>query len=121
MLKQFFILILIVFSLNAVISQSINNNIDYFNPKEYIIGDINVSGIKIVDKRSIISITGLTVGEKIMIPGEKISNAIKKLWDQGLFSNIDIRYTKIEGNIIYLDIYLQERKRISYYKFEGIK
>ena len=50
-----------------------------------------------------------------------ISNAITKLWDQGLFSDIQIEKTKIEGNSIHINLYLEERARLSKFKFNGIK
>lgn len=93
----------------------------YNNPEEYTLKGITVSGVKFLDTNVITSISGLYLGDKISIPGETISNAINKLWDQGLFSDIQILATKIEGNDIYLDIFLQELPRISAIEFSGIK
>ena len=93
--------------------------IDYANPTEYIIGGITVSGTKFLDHKTLISISGLEVGGKIIVPGEQISTAIKKLWKQGLFADIKISATKIQGNSIFLDFHLQEHKRLSKFKFVG--
>ena len=49
---------------------------DYSNPKEYTISSITVSGTKYLDKNTLISISGLEIGEKIIIPGEDISLAL---------------------------------------------
>ena len=93
---------------------------DYSFPKEYEIGGITVSGVQFLDKNILVQLSGLQVGETILIPGEKITAAIEKLWSQGLFSDVKITKTSIEGNKIFLDIYLGERPRLSRFSFSGI-
>jgi len=95
--------------------------IDYANPKDYVIGGITVSGTKYLDKKVLILLSGLTVGDKIQVPGEKISKAIESLWKQKLFSDIKISATKIQGNNIFLNLNLQERPRLSKFSFSGVK
>jgi outer membrane protein insertion porin family len=68
-----------------------------------------------------VHLSGLKVGEKITIPGDEVTKAINKLWKHGLFGDIKINATKIEGNKIFLDIYLKERPRLSKFNFTGIK
>ncbi|MCB0409995.1 MAG: outer membrane protein assembly factor BamA, partial [Flavobacteriales bacterium] len=104
------------FSINSDLS-----NINYSNPKEYEIGGIVVSGTQFFDNQAIISLSGLVVGSELKVPGEKISNAIKNLWAQKLFSEVEILATKIEGNKIFLEIKIQELPRLSKYKFVGVK
>ena len=82
--------------------------IDYNNPKEYEIGGITVSGVKYLDGNVLIMLSGLTVGERIQVPGDKITSAIKKLWDQGLFEDIRITVKNVIGNQIFLDINLRD-------------
>jgi outer membrane protein insertion porin family len=106
---------------NAQISIGSLNNISYDNPKEYEIGGITVSGVKYLDNNVLIMLSGLSVGDRIMVPGDKISSAIRKLWKQGLFNNVSIYATKIQGNLIFLNIDLKERPRLSKYKIEGVK
>lgn len=93
---------------------------DYSYPREYEVAKITISGIKFLDTGILVQLTGIKVGEKILIPGENITKSIEKLWKQGLFSDIKISYTKIEGNKIYLDYNLKERSRLSRFTFEGI-
>ena len=93
--------------------------IEYNNPSEYIIGGITISGTKYLDHNTLINISGLKVGEKIIVPGENISSAIKKLWKQGLFADIKVSATKIQGNSIFLDFYVEEHPRLSKFKFVG--
>ena len=95
------------------------STIEYSNPNEYTIGGITISGTKYLDHSTLINISGLEVGEKIIVPGEQISASIKKLWKQGLFSDIKVSATKIQGNNIFLDLYVEEHPRLSKFKFLG--
>ncbi len=113
----------ILFLLPAVaISQEDTTEIyDYRRIDDYIIGDITISGIKYIDNNVLIGIAGLKRGQEITIPGEEITKAAKNLWNQGLFSDIRISVTKILSDTVYLDIFLQERPRLSTLKITGVK
>jgi outer membrane protein insertion porin family len=100
---------------------STSSDLRYDQPKEYEIGGITLSGIKYLDHQVLIHITGLSIGDKIMVPGEKLTEAIKKLWNQGLFSDVVLTVTRIEGNLIFFDFYLQERPRLSKFTISGVK
>ncbi|MFZ4412504.1 MAG: outer membrane protein assembly factor BamA [Bacteroidales bacterium] len=123
--KLFLLLLLFISSASITNAQiSLGNDltgIDYSTPKEYEIGGITVTGVQFLDNNMLILISGLAIGDKIFIPGDKISGAIDKLWEQGLFENIKISATKIQGHTIFLDIFLQERPRLSKYKLTGIR
>lgn len=95
--------------------------VDYANPVEYTIGGITVDGAKKLDERALILISGLKIGRKITVPGEDISKAVRKLWKQGLFEDVKISYTKIQGKTIFLNIHIKEQPRLSRFKFIGIK
>lgn len=101
-------------------TSSNNVNISYSNPQEFTIADIEVKGAEFLDKIALISISGLKVGDKIKIPGDGITFAIKKLWKQGLIGDIQIYASKVEGNDVYLTISLAERPRLSRFEFSGI-
>ncbi len=94
---------------------------DYTYPREYEVARITISGIKILDASILVQLTGIKVGERIVIPGERISKSIEKLWSQGLFSDIKVSYLKIEGGKIYLDYYMRERPRLSRFSLNGVK
>ncbi|MHC1708262.1 MAG: outer membrane protein assembly factor [Bacteroidales bacterium] len=96
-------------------------DIDYTNPKTYEIGGITVTGAQYLDQNVLIALTGLTVGDKVIVPGDNITKGIKKLWDQGLFENISITATKIQGDVIFLNIHLSERPRLSKFTFTGVR
>jgi outer membrane protein insertion porin family len=95
-------------------------NLNYANPQEYYIGGIDVTGLNILDKNAMISLTGLRVGDKIKIPGDKISNAVRKLWKHGLVGDVSIVVDRIEGQNVFLNIKLSERPRLTEFYFTGI-
>ena len=70
---------------------------------------------------ALIGISGLRIGQEISVPGDAITRAVQKLWEQGLFSDIRITVSKITGDKITLDIFLQERPRLSSLKFNGLR
>lgn len=90
-------------------------------PREYEIADITVTGANNFDKSVIIGYSGLSKGQRIKVPGDQISKAIRKFWKQGLFSDVKISATKIEGDKIWLNIALKARARISDIVIRGIK
>jgi outer membrane protein insertion porin family len=104
----------------AQIDTGDNFSIYYSSPRKYTIADIQVSGIQYLDKNVLIQLSGFSVGQEIEVPGEAITNAIKKFWQQGLFSDVKITAAKVVGNQIWLDIYLQERPRLSDVNFFGV-
>ncbi len=95
--------------------------IDYANPREYEIADISVSGIEFLQPQVLISISGLQVGKRIKIPGDDITKAIDKFWDQGLFADAKISAHKVEDGKIWLDIYLKEQPRLLKLIVDGLK
>lgn len=96
-------------------------SLNYSNPKEYIVGSIKVEGLKVLDENALISLSGLKVGDKVKIPGDEISGAIKKLWKHGLVGDVSIKIDKIEGDEVNLVIQLSERPRLTGFTFEGVK
>lgn len=91
------------------------------NPKSYEIGGIAVSGVKNYEDYVLIGLSGLSVGQKVQIPGDDITNATKRYWKHGLFSDVRILADSIVGDRIYLTIQLAERPRISEIHYNGVK
>ena len=90
-------------------------------PKKYEIADIKVEGVKNYEDYVLIGISGLAVGQTITVPGDDITDAVKRYWRHGLFSDVRISADKIEGNKIWLRIELSQRPRIADIHFNGIK
>ncbi len=116
-MRKLLIFFLVIFLSIDLLAQQ---TVDYTNPRQYTIADIHVSGIKYLSKDALIMLSGLSIGEKIKIPGDEISAAIQKLWDQGLFSDVKISIDRIEGDSVYLNIFLQEQPRLKQVHFIGI-
>ncbi|MFV0565700.1 MAG: outer membrane protein assembly factor BamA [Flavobacteriaceae bacterium] len=93
----------------------------YVEGGKYTLGDITVKGNTVFNESTIINYSGLSKGKEITIPGEDISNAIKKLWKSKLFSDIEIYVTKIEGNTAYLQIQLSDLPQLNEVKINGVK
>ena len=111
---------IIVFCFITTYSYSQSNQyVEYSLPKKYEIGGITISGTKYLNTNTILSISGLKVGDTINVPGAKISDAINNLWNQKLFSDINIRIEKKIDNLIFLNINLSENKRLSKFNFVG--
>ena len=114
--------LLLLFISVKVFSQEADTNfsIDYSTPKEYTIAGIDVQGIRYLDTQVLVQISGLNVGDVISVPGDAITNSIKKLWNHGLFSDVKITAEKVEGDSIWLMINLQERPRLAEVNFYGV-
>lgn len=94
-------------------------DIDYLTPKQYEIGGITFVGADNLDSRMVLLVAGLHVGDEIKIPGDRISTAIDNLWNQGLFEDVKISVTKIQGRNIFLEIAVTSRPKLSKFSFHG--
>ena len=121
LVRRFIVTPLIILLCTSVFAQETQEIFDYLTEEEYVVGGVSVSGIRYLDINALIGISGLRVGQKIAIPGEIVSNAAKKLWQQGLFSDVRITINRIESDTAYFDIYLQERPRISSININGVR
>ena len=95
-------------------------SIDYSDPQEYEIAEITVAGNKGLDANAIISLSGLSVGDKIRVPGPAVSSAIKKLWKSRILGDVSVAATKIEDGKISLVINLAEKPRLSRIVLDGV-
>lgn len=90
-------------------------------PRTLVIGGINVTGVEGYEDYMLSGISGLTVGQTITVPGNEVTNAVKRYWKHGLFSDVSIGADSIVGNKIYLNIYLQTLPRVSEINYIGLK
>ena len=89
--------------------------------KEYTLAGISVTGLQSYNEQTVKTFTGLTVGQRLTIPGEEIANVIKKLWKLDLFSDVEIYQTKIEGEKIWLELSIRERPTLTDVTVYGVK
>ena len=115
--------LLVLLTLNVEAQDVIvNPDISYAgSPRTCILGGINVSGVEGYEDYMLTSISGLTVGQEIEVPGNAITEAVKRYWKHGLFSNVKISADSLVGNKIYLHITLATRPRVSSINYIGLK
>ena len=90
------------------------------HPK-YILAGLAIDGIKGFDDDYLLSLSGLNIGQMYEVPGNDMSEAIRRYWAQKLFSNVRIEADSIVGNKIYLHIFLTAQPRVSSIQYHGIK
>ena len=111
--------LLVLFTITSQIASA--QNLSYANGKKYTIAEITVKGNTSFNEQTIITYSGLRKGKELLIPGEEISAAIKKLWNSNLFSDIEIFLTKVEDDAAYLEIRLSDLPELNDVKITGIK
>jgi len=108
--------------MNRMMSQQGVAGAELNRPREYELAGITVSGAKFLDADLLISVTNLSVGQQLLLPNdEHIARAIKALWKQELFSNVNITITKYIDDKVFINIAVEERPRLSRYNFRNIK
>ncbi len=113
----YFALLALLISTTSLTAQ----NIPGANGKQYSIGDIKVTGTTSYNENTVITFTGLKKGERIFLPGDRISKVIKKLWDLELFSDINIYISNVEGDVADLEINIKEVPELNEARVQGIK
>lgn len=124
--RQLLLVIVLVLSgsplwAQTVVGGSEGYDLDYLTPKTYEIGGITYDGAENFDTRVVQLVAGLQVGDRVRVPGDKISAAVENLWKQGMFEDVQICVSRIQGNIIFLKIILKERPRMDKFSFTGVK
>ena len=119
-------ILIIFFAVGKVVAQNSGSTdhpeVFYSSPKTYVIGGIEVTGLgDQYDPGTLIQLAGLQFGSEIKIPGDAITKAIKRLYAQGLFSNVTISVDRVEGNKVFLIMNLTERHKLSGINYIGIK
>ena len=89
--------------------------------KRYILGGISVVGNETISEQSILIFSGMNSGQRLKIPGDKLSSSIKRLWSSKLFSNVDVYVTQIDGDAIYLEINVKELDKVGNVTITGLK
>ena len=110
-------------SINAAAQDKIvNPDISYAGtPRTLVLGGINVSGIEGYEDYMLAGISGLSVGQEITVPGNDITDAVKRYWRHGLFSSVSISADSIVADKLYLHVSLALRPRVSTINYVGLK
>ena len=112
---------LILILLGSFFQIQAQDRIPFDQGKKYILADVKVNGKISFNQQTVVTFAGLEKGQQITVPGEEISNAIKKLGKLGLFSDIDFYASKIEGDSIWMDLDIAELPKLNEVKFQGVK
>ncbi|MFD2696895.1 outer membrane protein assembly factor [Mesonia sediminis] len=116
MIKKLYLLCFCLFA----VWQSQAQDMALANGKEYTIGKISVVGSTNYNEQTVIAFMGIKSGDKLYIPGDKISEIIKKLWDLGLFSDINLYVTNIDNNVADLQLEIKEVPELNEVKISGL-
>ena len=124
-IKKTAVLLTLLFALGTQLMAQdviVNPDISYAGtPRTCEIGGITVKGVEGYEDFVLIGLSGLSVGQMITVPGSEITDAVKRYWRHGLFSNVAITADSIVGSKIYLCINLATRPRVSNIFYHGIK
>ena len=120
------VLMLLAFSGVSLVASAqqkiVNPDITYTgSPKTYKLAGLTVTGIDGYEDYVLTGISGLAVGQELEVPGTAITDAVKRYWKHGLFSDVSISADSIVGDNIYLKIHLAPRPRISTINYNGLK
>ena len=96
------------------------DSIDWSKPKEYVIAGIQVECSQFTDKNVVRLLSGLSADDKIQIPGDKIGEAIKNLWKQGLFEDVQIYLEKTLGDKAFLKIVVVDKPKLTKFSFNSV-
>ena len=118
--KRFLSIVLLALSTSLAFAQV---EVDYTRPRKYIVGDVSVEGNTYFSSNQIVSQTGLLKGREVTIPGDDISDAIKKLTSKGFFEDVGIYIDHFSParDSVWLTIKIMERPRVSKFSFTGVK
>ncbi|MBC7493501.1 MAG: outer membrane protein assembly factor BamA, partial [Flavobacterium sp.] len=119
--NYYFKTFLMFFILGNVFYINAQDKTPFDQGKKYILGGVKVAGKISYNEQTIVTFAGLEKGQNITVPGEELSNAIKKLGKLGLFSDIDFYINDIKGDSIYLGLEIVELPKLNLVKFNGVK
>ena len=97
--------------------------VDYNNPKKYVVGGVRVEGNNYFAQEQILQITGLQKGMEVTVPGEELSSIVNRLWLQRYFEDVAIAVDSLAPgrDTAFFKICVTERPRVSRWTFSGVK
>ena len=108
-------------SITQIKKDTLIQNVSFVEGKEYVLGGISVTGLKKFSEETVRVFTGLRPGLKIKLPGDKLTSAIKKLYESKQFSNVDVYLEKVDSTSVYLQFDVQELPQLNTVKISGVK
>ncbi len=99
----------------------IQKNIVYEKGEEYILGGISITGLQKFSESTVKVFTGLKIGQPLKLPGDKLTSAIKKLYQSKQFSTVDVYLLRVDGNTIYLQFDVKELPQLDDIRIAGVR
>ncbi len=116
-------IILLLASCLTLRAQQTPVEVDYSHPRKYFVGGVSVEGNSYFSSQQIVQLTGLHKGMEVTVPGEDVSEIVRRLWLKRYFEDVSlvIDHITAEGDSAYFKIIIKERPRVSRWTFSGIK
>ena len=113
-------IVLTILIFGSIFQAEAQDRVPFDQGKTYILGNVDVVGKISFNSNTVVTFAGLEKGQEITVPGEEISNAIKKLGKLGLFDEISFYINRIENDSIYLDLHVEELPKLNEVKIVGV-
>ena len=97
--------------------------VDYNNPKKYIVGGVKVEGNRHMSSEQILQVAGLREGKEVTVPSEEMSAVVNRLWHQRYYEDVTVAIDSISPtrDTAFFRIDIIERPRVSKWTFSGVK
>ncbi len=97
--------------------------VDYNNPKKYIVGGVRVEGNQYFSPDQILQITALQKGMEVTVPSEELSNIVTRLWAQRFFEDVAVSIDSLAPtrDTAFFKVSIVERPRVSRWVYSGVK
>ena len=117
------IILPMLLALAAIPAMAQGVEIDYNNPKKYVVGGVKVEGNNYFSPEQILQISGLQAGMEVTVPGEDISSIVNRLWLQSFFEDVAVVVDSLvpTKDTAYFKIAIIERPRVSRWTYSGVK
>jgi len=99
----------------------VNLRTNFVKDSSYELGGITVKGLQKYEEQTVKVFTGLKEGQEIKLPGDKLTSAIKKLYETKQFSNVEVYISKIDGTTVYLEFEVEELPQLNNITISGVK
>ena len=122
--RMIFLALLLVLSCPVWAQQSGKDvEVDYNNPKKYIVGGVKLEGNQYLSENQILQVAAIREGMEVTVPSEEMSNIVTRLWLQRYFEDVAVSIDSLvpTRDTAYFKISIVERPRVSRWLFSGVK
>ena len=122
--RMIFLALLLALSCPSWAQQAGNDvEVDYNNPKKYIVGGVKLEGNEYLSENQILQVAALREGMEVTVPSEEMSNIVTRLWRQRYFEDVAVSIDSLvpTRDTAYFKISIVERPRVSRWLFSGVK